>query len=354
VLESQLWRPLPFPDSERLMDVHVVLRQNPKQWDVLSERVFHAWREQARSFKNLAGYVYPAARNLTANGTSERVLVMPVMSNFFDTVEVPPERGRAFLPEEETPGRDHVAIVSHLIWQERFSSDPALLGKPITLDGEPYTVVGIASSQLRFEFMDEPAVFVPLAARTPSQVLRSLDVLGRLAPGFTPAGAREELEAILERELRSEGVQPDDKAAVTNLREERTNFAARPLYFFAGAVALVLLIACVNTAGLLLARGLARQREFAVRAALGAARGRLMRQLLVESMMLATARRGGGSCRCLVRPMVRERVPRRYSAATHAHHSGWASLAVHIGGLGDLGIDCWPCAGFFCVSRRLE
>src|SRR5438046_10471252 len=77
VLESQLWRPLPFPDSERLIDVHVVLRQNPKQRDVLSERVFHAWREQSRSFTNLAGHVYPAARNLTANGTSERVLVMP-------------------------------------------------------------------------------------------------------------------------------------------------------------------------------------------------------------------------------------------------------------------------------------
>jgi putative ABC transport system permease protein len=295
ILESQLWRPLPFPDSERLVDVHLVLRQNPRQWDVLSDRVFDAWREQSRSFTNLTGYEYPGVRNFTANGTSERVRVMPVIPNFFDTLEVPPERGRAFFADEETPGRDRVAIISHVFWQDRFASDPSVLGKSITLDGEPYTVVGIASSRLRFEYMDEPAVFVPLATHASAQAWRGRDVLGRLASGFTAEQAREEVEAIYERELESEGIVPENIAAVTNLRELQTNFAARQLYFFAGAVALVLLISCVNTGGLLLARGLARQREFAVRAALGAGRGRLVRQLLVESLMLAAAGGAAGA-----------------------------------------------------------
>jgi len=293
ILESQLWRPLPFPDSERLMEVHTVLRNNPRQWDVLSAAVFRAWQEQSHSFSNLAAYSYPGFRNLTANGTSERVLVMPIGSNFFDTLEVPLAHGRTFLPGEDVPGRDHVAILTDAVWRDRFGSDTQILGRPITIDGESYTVVGTAPSNLRFEYMEDPAIFVPLVARDASEpVMRDLYALGRIAPGATLDRARQELTAILEREVKSEGRQSEDIAAVTNLREDWTQYAAHPLYFFAGAVALVLLIACVNTASLLFARGLARQREFALRAALGAPRRRVIRQLLVETGLLALI--GGG------------------------------------------------------------
>src|SRR5208282_611273 len=143
VLESQLWRPLPFPYSERLVDVHVVLRNNPRQWDVLSSSAVRAWTGQIHSFTSLGAYDPPMSRNLTAGGTSERVAVMPLTSSLFKTLGVPLERGRIFLPEEETAGRDRVAILSHALWETRFASDEGIIGKSVTIDGEPYSVIGI-------------------------------------------------------------------------------------------------------------------------------------------------------------------------------------------------------------------
>jgi predicted permease len=289
VLESQLWRPLPFPDSERLVDAHVVLRENPKRWDVLPASGYKAWRERSRSFTNLGAYDYPSNRNLTAGGTSERVQVMPVTSSLLDTLEVPLASGRGFLPEEEMPGRDRVAILSHSLWQTRFSSDSSVLGKPIVLDGQPYVIIGVASPHLHFEYLEEPAIFVPLAIDPSQQALRNTYVIGRLAPGVTPEYARTELAGILATQPKLDNRREEFTASVTNLRETWTGFAARSLFFFAGAVLLVLLIACVNNAGLLLARGLARRREFTLRAALGAGRGTLIRQSFVESLILSLA-----------------------------------------------------------------
>src|SRR5208282_4195183 len=288
VLESQLWRPLPFPDSERLVDAHVVLRENHTRWGVLTNAEYRAWRERSRSFVNLGAYDYPSNRNLTAGGTSERVQVMPITSSLLDTLEIPLETGRGFLPEEETPGRDRVAVLTHALWKTRFASDSSVLGKPIVLDGLSYVVIGISPPRLHFEYIEEPAIFVPLTMDPSQHKLRNTYVIGRLAPSVTAEHARAELAGILETTPQSQRLD-DSTASVTNLRETWTGFAARSLFFFAGAVLLVLLIACVNNAGLLLARGLARQREFTLRAALGAGRGTLIRQSLVESLMLSLA-----------------------------------------------------------------
>ena len=296
VMESQLWRPLPFPESERLVDVHTVLRKNPRQWDVVTNALCRAWLDQTHSLSGIGAYNYPSPRNLTASGRSERVDVMAVTASIFRVLEVPVERGRNFLPEEEVPGHDRAAILSHAIWEANFGSNPEVLGKPITIDGDSYVVVGIAAPRLRFEYLPEPAIYVPLAVDPAAKMGRGIYLIGRLAPGSTLDGARAELDGILQQH-QAEARQPEDVAAVTNLRETWTNFAAHPLYFFAGAILLVLLIACVNNSGLLLARGLARQREFALRATLGASRGALIRQSLAESLLLSLA---GGALGALI------------------------------------------------------
>ncbi|MGA2098635.1 MAG: ABC transporter permease [Candidatus Acidiferrum sp.] len=295
VLESQLWRPLPFPDSERLVDAHTVLRDNHRQWDVMPNSVYLAWAAQNHQFSSLGAYNYPANRNLAAGGTSERVFVMQLTASVFRTLDVPVERGRNFLPEEEKTGADHVAILSNALWRTRFASDPDIIGKPIRIDGESYVVVGIAPARLRFEFIPEPAIYVPIAMAPPAKLGRGLYVIGRLAAGATAENARLELDGILQRQMQAEGVKSEDVAAVTNLRVTWTQGSARSLYFFAGAILLVLLIACVNNAGLLLARGLARSREFALRATLGASRATLIRQSLAESLLLAFAGGGAGT-----------------------------------------------------------
>jgi predicted permease len=294
VLESVLWKPLPFPDSERLTSLRWMNKTGREVGFSISEYIeLHA---SNRSFESMCAYLWPRYHNLTSNGGTERVLLAAVSHDFFDTFQVRPAVGRAFLPEEESAGLNHAAILSRKEWEKIYGVGATLAGQTIVLDDVDYAVVGIAPATLHFEYMEDPDVFVPLelnSALPMSGTAEALETVGRLRPGVSLASAQKEMEALAER-LQKEAPRMDGafRMAVENLRDIYFEFQQRSLFFFAGAVGLVLIVACVNVAALSLARMMARQREFAIRAALGAGRSILARQSLVESLLLGLI--GGG------------------------------------------------------------
>ncbi|MGH9631026.1 MAG: ABC transporter permease, partial [Bryobacteraceae bacterium] len=219
-----------------------------------------------------------------------------VSANFLRILGVKPVLGRSFLPEEDRPGGPHVAMISTELWQRRFHSDPSIPGKTATLAAVPYTIVGVLPAGFEFPFpaMDiwvtRPAEWssVPLKSRSLSPIL---SVFGRLKPGVSLEQASAGLAVINRRyAIAHPGMldsKPNSTERVTLLKDRLVRNVWSTLWMLFGAVAFVLMIACANVAGLLLARAASRSREFALRTALGAARGRLIGQLLVESVVLA-------------------------------------------------------------------
>ena len=304
VIESQLWRPLPFPDSERVYQLDTTPPENASTWFGVSGSQLLAWRSEVHAFDSLGAFNYPAGRNFSAGASTSRVRAMQISSGFLETLQAHPILGRAFTPADEaadtnapipstlivaTPQR--IVILSYNFWRDNFGLDPAAVGKTVTLDGVPHAVVGVAPPALHLEFTADPDLFVPLRVSTEAIGRYSNDkfsVIAHLAPDSTLERARAELNAAILRQMASESSHAQKRALVfEKLRVLRTTYAASSLFFFAGATALVLLIACVNIAGLLLARGLSRQREFALRAVLGASRATIIRQLLVESLLIS-------------------------------------------------------------------
>ena len=282
----------PVEDMDRLAAVWLHNRTQGETKSVVSPETFVEWRRRQRSF-DLFGAMRDGAINLSGSDEPVRVRAGHMTADLFPILGLRPAFGRAFTPAEERPGAPRVAVLSHRLWRERFGGDRAVLGREIQLDGRPATIVGVLPEN---EVARELVVPLAIDPAQPLHTEKALIVMGRLRPGVSLEQARAEMAAIgeqLERERpeshRGWGVN------TRPLQEEFVGPQARVVFaLLAAAAAAVLLIGCANIANLLLARGISRAREVAVRTALGASRARLVRQMLAESLVLALAGTGAG------------------------------------------------------------
>ena len=285
VVRAVLLRPLPYREPDRLA---VLLHRgsNPT-----APANFLDWRRESRAFADMGAAEYWVP-NLTGAGESESVQSLRVTAGLLPMLGVSPQLGRLFVPGEDEPGRDRVAILGDGLWRRRFGADPGIVGRTISLDGETYEVVGVMPRGFDFPvfWAKGRELWAPLAfgARASSRTGFSLRVFGRLAANATLSSARAEIASItagLER--RYPGT--NREVTVTSLPEAVVGDVRPALLVLAGAVGLLLLIGCANVAHMLLARGAARRREVALRSALGATRARIVRQLLTESLVLSVS-----------------------------------------------------------------
>ena len=288
VVDAVLLRPLPYPEADRLTiltDVHQGPGGEPEEYNV-SAFNFLEWRKQGQAFERLEA-MFPKPFTLSGNGDPEQVPGAAVTAGLFGLLGAEMEHGRALLADEDRPGGARSVVLSHQLWERRFGGDPQALGKALVIDGQSHTVVGVLKQG--FHFQEDAELWVPLAldpANLPPQ--HPLVVAGLLRPGVTQEEALSQMTTVASRLAREF---PDTNAGysvgITGLRESLVKEQRRGLLLLLAAVGMLLLIACANVGNLLLVRASEQRNEIAIRAAFGASRGRLVRQTLTESVVLA-------------------------------------------------------------------
>jgi putative ABC transport system permease protein len=283
VVNSVLLRPLPFPQSERLVSIHETELPQVPRFTVAAGN-YYAWREQAKSFRSLAA-VREDGYTLTGSGEPKVLSALCVTDNYFSTLGVQPILGRDFHPDEDEPGSGTVVLLSNGFWQREFGGRTDVIGRDIQLDGRPFTIIGVMPKSFREAEIVTPAAYT--AQERQDHGKHRLSVIGRLRDGIDLANADAELKSISGWLAKTyPGTNKGWSVQAVSFLDNTVGDVRPLLLTLLGAVGFLLLIACANIANLLLARASVRTREFAIRAALGAKPGRIVRQVLTETVVL--------------------------------------------------------------------
>jgi len=288
VVNGVLLQPLPYPQADQLVSIRSAEPSRGIPPVVASYADYLDWKQQAHSFSNMGTYVSDTF-NLSAGGQSTQVESMNATTSALQTLGIAPELGRIFTPDEEQWSNRHVVLLTHALWKDKFGANPDIVGRTVRLDAEPYVVIGVMPENFA-ALIPRIQICVPFAMRPGNQVPRGarwVHVIARMNPGVSIATAQQELQAIQDRLAQSYEGDRGVVNSVIGAREQLVGNNRTALIVLAGAVGLLLLIACANLANLLVARASVRRGEIAVRTSLGASRARIVQQLLTESTLLA-------------------------------------------------------------------